>query len=249
MSSKLSRFLSLLFVAEHNCLLCDRELPAPSRYRLCAPCYATAFEVIGNRCCLKCGKMLLSEENYCLDCQNHDKAFDRAFSPVSYTGGAVKLVPGLKFHNKRYYAEPMARWMTDRFLSEEIAVDVVLPIPLHPNRRKERGYNQSELLAKPIAQALRLPLDVTSVVREKDTLASTGLTGGRKAREENMKGAFRLTAKDNIKDKVVLVVDDVITTGATSSEIASVIKKGGAKKVYVLCFASTREKPPIQEGF
>lgn len=249
MSSRFLRFLSHLFVSEHNCLLCDRELPSPSRYRLCAPCYATAFEVIGNKCCLKCGTMLLSEENYCLDCQNHDKVFDRAFSPVSYTGGAVKLVTGLKFYNKRYYAEPMAKWMTDRLLEEEIACDLVLPIPLHPKRKKERGYNQSELLAEVIAEGLHLPLDLTSVVREKDTLASTGLTGGRKAREENMKNAFRLTDKDAVRDKVVLVVDDVITTGATSSEIASVLKKGGARKVYVLTFASTREKPPIQEGF
>ncbi|MBO7390717.1 MAG: ComF family protein, partial [Clostridia bacterium] len=145
--------------------------------------------------------------------------------------------------------EPMAKWMTDRFLELEVAADVVLPVPLHPNRRKERGYNQSELLAEIVAESLSLPLDLTSVVREKDTLASSGLEGGRKAREENMKDAFRLVSKESIAGKTVLVVDDVITTGTTSSFLAEVLKKGGAKKVYVVTFASTREKPPIQEGY
>ena len=249
MSSKLSRLLSFLFVSEHNCLVCDRELPRPTRYRLCSLCYATAFEVIEEKCCLKCGKMLLSEENYCLDCQNHDKHFDRALSPVTYTGAGSSLVTGLKFRGTKYYAEPMAKWMIDRFLSEEIAADLVIPVPLHPHRKKERGYNQSELLAEVIASSLLLPLDLTSVVREKDTLPSTGLTGGRTAREENLKGAFRLTSREGISGKSILLVDDVITTGATTSEIASILKKGGAKKVYVLTFASTREKPPIQEGY
>lgn len=249
MSFEFSRLLSLLFVAKHNCVVCDRELPRPSRYFLCDHCYAVGFEVIEEKCCLKCGTMLLSEENYCLDCQNHEKNFDRAFSPVTYTGSAVSLVTGLKFRNKKYFAEPLAKWMTDRFLEEEIAADLVLPVPLHANRKKERGYNQSELLAKVIADSLSLPLDTTSVVREKDTLASTGLQGGRKAREENMKDAFKLVSKEKIAGKTVLVVDDVITTGATTSELSSVLKKGGAKKVYVLTFASTRQKPPIQEGY
>ena len=248
MNSKLTKVLSYLFVAEHNCIVCDRELPKPSRYRLCDHCYAT-FEVIGERRCLKCGTMLFSEENYCLDCQNHEKRFDRAFSPVTYTDSAARLVTALKFHGKKHLAVPMARWMTDRFLEEEIAADVVLPVPLHPNRKKERGYNQSELLAEVIAEGLRLPLDLTSVRRVKDTLASTGLTGGRTAREENMKDAFKVISDEIIKGKNILVVDDVITTGATSSGVAEVLKKAGARSVYVLTFASTRQKPPIQEGY
>ena len=245
MNFSFSRFLSFLFVDEHNCVVCDRELPKPSRYRLCNKCYAM-LEVIGDRACLKCGRMMVSEGDYCLDCQNHEMEFDRAFSPLAYNGAAVMMVTKLKFHNKKYLATGMANQMTDRFLEEELAADVIVPVPLHPNRQKERGYNQSELLADVIAKSLRLPLDKTSLRREKDTLASSSLQGGRSAREENLKDAFAVTGDAEVKGKTVLLVDDVLTTGTTANQATKALKNAGAKAVYVLTFASVKEKPPIQ---
>lgn len=245
MSSKFSKFLSLLFVDEHNCVVCDRELPKPSRYRICNKCYAL-LEVIGDKGCLKCGRMMVSEGDYCLDCQNREMEFDRAFAPLAYNGAAVALVTKLKFHGRKYLAQGMAKQMTDRFLEEEKAVDAVIPVPLHPNRQKQRGYNQSELLARVIASDLRLPIDLASLRREKDTLASSSLQGGRAAREENLKDAFKVTDAEKVKGKTILLVDDVLTTGTTANQAAKVLKQAGAKAVYVLTFASTREKPPIQ---
>lgn len=245
MNTKFAAFLSRLFEKEYNCVLCGRELEGKTRYRLCALCYQK-LEVIGERACLKCGKMLFAEEEYCLDCQNHEKAFDRAIAPFCYSGGAAKLVTDLKFRGKRHLADAMARMMTDKLLESGLTADVVIPVPLHPNREKERGYNQSELLAREIASALNLPLSF-AVRRVKDTLASSGLTGGRRAREENMKDAFVVSDEAAVKDKVALVVDDVLTTGATANEISSVLGKAKAKRVYVLTFANTREKAPIQE--
>ena len=248
MNSKFSKFLSAVFVDEYNCVVCDRELPVLTRYCICNKCYSL-LEVIGDRVCLKCGRMMVSEGDYCLDCQNREMEFDRAFSPLAYNGAAVALVTKLKFHGRRYLAKSMAKWMTDRFLEEELAADLVIPVPLHPNRQKERGYNQSELLAEGIAEGLRLPLDLTSLYREKDTLASSSLQGGRTAREENMKDAFKMRAPAAVKGKTVLLVDDVLTTGTTANQAAKVLKGAGAKAVYVLTFASTGEKPPIQEDF
>ena len=247
MSTDFSRILSFLFVKEYTCIVCDRELPKTSRYRICNHCYVTRLEPIGESACLKCGKMFFSEEQYCLDCQNHEKSFDRAIAPLAYSGAAASLVMNLKFHGKKHLADAMARFMTDKILETGIVADVVLPVPLHPQRKKERGFNQSELLAKEIAYALHLPLDTTSAVRVKDTLVSSKLQGGRRAREENMKDAFSVSDKNAIKDKIVLVVDDVLTTGSTMNELSSALKKAGAKKVYGITFATTREKPPIQE--
>lgn len=246
MSSKLSRFLSILFVKDYNCIVCGRELAKTVRWRICNSCYAKT-EVIGDRACLKCGKMLYSEEDYCLACQNYERGFDRAIAPVCYSGSVPGIIMNLKFHGKKYLAEPMAKWMTDKALEAEIAPDLVMPVPLHPNRKKERGFNQSELLAEVIAEGLKLPLDLTTAVRVKDTAASSSLQGGRSAREENLKDAFSITDKEKVKGKTVLVVDDVLTTGTTASELSKVLKKAGAKSVIVLTFATTREKPPIQE--
>ena len=248
MNTKLSAWLSRLFVKEYNCIVCGREIAAPSRCRICNPCYVL-MEAIGERACLKCGKMLYAEEQYCLDCQNNEKVFDRAIAPMAYSGAAAALVQRLKFGKKKYLAEPMANLMTDKLLECGLVADVVVPVPLSPKRRKERGFNQSELLAEVIAAALKLPLDTTSVVRVKETLASSSLTGGRKAREENMKDAFEVKDRQAIKDKVVLAVDDVLTTGTTMNELSKALKKAGAKRVLALTFATTREKPPIQEGY
>ena len=245
MSFNLSRALSFLFVKDYNCIVCNRELASPGRYRICNPCYAL-LEVTGEKGCLKCGRMLYSEAQYCLDCQNREQTFDRAISPLSYAGAAASLVLNLKFHRKKYLAAPMARLMTDKLLEEELVADLVLPVPLHPNRKKQRGYNQSELLGAEIAKALCLPLDLTSVLRVKDTAASSSLQGGRQEREENMKDAFAVADAEAIKGKTVLVVDDVLTTGTTANELAKVLKKAGAKRVLVLTFAATREKAPIQ---
>ena len=238
----------MLFVDKYNCIVCDRELPIVPRYRICNRCYAT-MEVIGERGCLKCGRMMVSEGEYCMDCKTREMVFDRAFSPLAYTGAASSLITRLKFGGKRFLAEPMAKWMTDRLLEFAGPVDVVIPVPLHVNRKKERGFNHSELLAETIAEGLRLPIDTTSVYREKDTLASSALEGGRTAREENMKDAFKMREPRSVKDKTVLVVDDVLTTGTTANQLAETLKKAGAKKVYVLTFATTREKPPIQQDF
>ncbi len=249
MKDKISRLLSFLFVKDYNCIVCGRELPAKNGYLTCTNCYQKLELIQGDRC-LKCGKKLFGEGEYCLDCEEHEKSFDRAFAPVSYVGAAAALVMAFKFENKRYLASPLARYMTDCLLQEGIAPEVIVPVPLHEKREKERGYNQSELLAKEISSSLGVPLAAKATARVKETLTSSLLTGGREAREANVKGAFVVREPALVKGKCVLLVDDVLTTGATSSELAGVLRKAGASKVYVLTFATTKEKPPLQgKGF
>lgn len=239
------RLLSFLFVKDFNCIVCGRELPSRNGYLTCANCYQK-MEIIEDDRCLKCGKKLFGEGDYCLDCEAHEKHFDRAFAPVSYVGAAADLVMAFKFENKRYLAAPLARYMTDRLLREGVSPDVILPVPLHEKREKERGYNQSALLAKEISSSLGISLAAKAAARVKETLTSSLLTGGREAREANVKDAFVVTEPALVKGKCVLIVDDVLTTGATASELSRVLRKAGASKVYALTFATTREKPPLQ---
>ena len=245
MMDKIRRLFSFLFVKDFNCIVCGRELPSQNGYLTCTNCYQK-MEIIEDDRCLKCGKKLFGEEEYCSDCREHEKHFDRAFAPVSYVGAAANLVMAFKFENKRYLASPLARYMMDRFLQEGIAADLIIPVPLHEKREKERGYNQSELLAKEISSSLGVPLAEQAAARVKETMASSLLTGGRAAREANVKDAFAVKDPALVKGKCVLIVDDVLTTGATASELAGVLKKAGAVKVYVLTFATTREKPPLE---
>ena len=191
--------------------------------------------------------MLVTEAEYCLDCQNNEKEYDVAVAPFVYSAAIPNLVMDLKFNNKRYLAPYMARFMTDKLLERELSASLVLPVPLHKNRQKERGYNQSALLGEEIAKNLNLPYAPEVASRVKETLTSSTLEGGRKAREENMKDAFVINDPSAVKNKVVLVVDDVLTTGSTSNELARVLKKAGATRVVVLTFATTKEKPPVQK--
>lgn len=238
------KLLSALFVPDLSCLICSRELPRKTRYAICLNCFQKQEYIFHG--CLKCGKLLASEAEYCLDCQNEEKAFDLAVAPFVYAAAIPNLVMDLKFNNKRYLAPYMARCMTDKFLDRELSASLVLPVPLHKNREKRRGFNQSDLLGREIAQGLGLPYEPSVAERIKNTLTSSTLEGGRKAREENMKDAFVINQPSVVKNKVVLVVDDVLTTGATANELARALKKAGATRVLVLTFATTREKPPVQ---
>lgn len=111
--------------------------------------------------------------------------------------------------------------------------DAVIPVPLHPNRLRERGFNQAELLARPIASSFQAPLDAKALERIRHTEAQALLD--RRLRLQNPVGAFRAT--DRWEGATLLLVDDVMTTGSTVSECAAVLRQAGASRVYVLVFA------------
>ena len=245
MSFDLRALLSGLFVSDYNCLICGREMRGKTRYTVCSNCLVKQEYI--ERGCLKCGKLLVTEAEYCLDCQNNEKEYDVAVAPFVYSAAIPNLVMDLKFNNKRYLAPYMARFMTDKFLAKELFASLVLPVPLHKNREKKRGFNQSALIGKEIAKNLNLPYLPEVAARVKDTLTSSTLEGGRKAREENMKDAFVINDASAVKNKTVLIVDDVLTTGSTANELSRVLKKAGAARAYVLTFATTKEKPPVQK--
>jgi ComF family protein len=120
-------------------------------------------------------------------------------------------------------------------LQEAIAVDVVLPVPLHPRRRRQRGFNQSELLARILAERIGLDLDTRSLIRSRNTPQQTR-AHNRDQREQNLRDAFRCRRPDSIAARRILLVDDVLTTGATARECARTLKAAGAAEVVALSF-------------
>lgn len=183
---------------------------------------------------MKCGKPVSKEEQeYCRDCGKRNYAFEQGKSLWLHVPPVSKAIYQFKFHNKRYYAEIFAKemareygqWIRDRGIEE------ILPVPLHPSRRRKRGYNQAELLAKEISKELQIPIRKNVVFRVRRTKPQKQLDD--REREENLQRAFGISRQWKAPANV-LVVDDIYTTGSTVHRISKLLIKAGAEKVYFL---------------
>ena len=159
-----------------------------------------------------------------------------------YDDKAKEIVRGLKFGRRKYLAKYVSNFLIKRYEEcyADKNIDYIIPVPIMKKRQEERGYNQAEAIAKKLGEHYNLPIrmDVVEKIRQNEEQAK--LSG--KAREDNVIGVYKVVDSKEVKDKTVLIVDDVITTGSTASELAKILVKAKAKNVYVLTFASTRYK-------
>lgn len=237
---KVNGFLQLLFPAGLTCVNCGAEIKKDeTRYAFCADCTAKLPFIEGHKC-VSCGTPIKNEADYCDNCTRYDRNFDINRSPLTYEGTAAELIKKLKFGNKKYIAAELAKMMTDTFIEEGMVADVVTFVPMTDKEIKERGYNQSRLLAEEIAKRLNLPIS-DKLLKIKETDRQKKLTA--KERRDNLKGVFAVADKSDFYRKRILLIDDVITTGATVNECAAVLKKSGAVKVSSLTACITVFKP------
>ena len=166
-------------------------------------------------------------------CRRGLTGFDAAFSYGEYEGRLRQLIHLFKYGRLKPLARPLGKLLASA-LPRDWRYDMVIPMPLHWRRSWERGFNQSELLARVVAERLGAPL-VNAVCRKRRTPSQAGLTNAQ--RRTNVAGAFACSKKFSVKDLHVLLVDDVLTTGATASACAAVLKRAGAKRVTVLTLA------------
>ncbi len=205
--------------------------------------------------CMLCRKLLSPEERaaeICGDCRTRvllpeaspreDPAggFDRALAALWYEGSVRQALHGLKYYEKQGYARPLSRIMVyalDKRLGGDY--DLVTFVPTNPGTQRRRGYNQAELLARAVAERLHLPC-VPTLKKNRATQAMHGLTPAQ--RRENVRDAYVLTVPPGVlTGKRVLLVDDILTTGATLSECGKALRAGGAVFVAGLCAASPRK--------
>lgn len=239
----LDKVIYFLAPDDCNCIICDREIPRGQRLVLCDEC-REKLSFNDGHICIRCGKPIENEALYCNECQNNEMNFDFARSSMIYEKEVVKLITSLKFHNKKWLAKMLAPFMVDTYKSNSYESDVVVPIPISAKRMAERHYNQSEELARYIAKELDLPLVTTAIEKYKDNKPQTGVSS--RDRRENVKGVYRPIDRKSVKGKRVLLVDDILTTGSTASEVARVLKYCGATEVAVLVFASPRFKIAVE---
>ncbi len=183
-----------------------------------------------------CGKPIVEEEaEYCQDCQENLPKFTQGRSLWLHKGEVKQSIYQFKFHNRRVYGDVYGRLLAKRYERYLVKwdIDYIVPVPIHSHRRRIRGYNQAEVLAKAFQNHLivKIPIDNKLLYRKKETIFQKKLDN--KQRRSNIRGAFGLQKKCII-EKNILVIDDIYTTGATLNEIATVLKKNGASNVYFL---------------
>ena len=222
---------------------CGEELVADTRYRLCSEC-VEKLPFVGEHRCLSCGMPLKDESDYCNRCQYEKFAFVKNRSPLTYDGETKKMIYALKFGRKKYIAQTLGALMADEFLKSGMQADIIVFVPMTQKEEKKRGFNQSALLAYEVGGRLNIPV-LPALVKIKDTSAQKELHG--KERAINLEGAFSC-AFEQVKNRRLLLIDDIFTTGATANECAKVLLKAGAREVNVLTSAVTTLKIPMEEG-
>ena len=213
--------------------------PGDSPDPICHDC-TSDFSSIDAPFCTICGMPFSSEqvENHpCEDCLRTKPHFQASYAPYRYEGPVLEAVHRLKYGQKTFVADAvgplLAEFVKTRFPLPEPFL--TMPVPLHPKRLRERGFNQSLLLARQIAAASNQELDFFSLIRPKYTTPQTTLS--KKERQKNVQNAFRLKTPDAVRKKNILLVDDVATTGNTLNECARVLKSGGAEAVFCVTLA------------
>ena len=239
-----------------GCRLCEKLLTRASRLPICEECL-DSFGVIGEEICARCGLPLdafpdepgqpggdAASERLCGPCRMDAYHFDRARSVFRYEDLVVRAIVMLKFEEM----EPLAEWFSERLarrISADAAyagVDMVVPVPLHKVRQRERGFNQAELLSKRLAKALKLPHQGVLLVRKRPRPDKHLLT--ERERWETVRGAFATRAGSLIDKKRVLLLDDVMTTGATLDACAKALREAGAAEVCGLTVARAVLRSP-----
>lgn len=230
---KISDFLEKVFdfLFPPTCPLCGEGVSKDGD--LCTICWPSFNWIDGQKCC-KCGIPLAeSDELMCGSCLADKCELNWIRSACVYDNASKCAILPFKHCGKIGYYKFLSNAMIWALRDVDVDIDVVMPVPLAWKRLYKRGYNQATLLAKPIAKVLNVKVDYDSVHRDYK------MDMGHKTfsqRAKNIRGVFKVIKPENIRDKKILLIDDVMTSGSTFNELGRVLKKSGAKAVYGLSF-------------
>ena len=229
----LNNFLNILF--PETCPVCQHSAKDHYTAPICPDCWQTVTPYEGPMC-RRCGTPLVSDvSTICGECLANEPAFSYARSFGLYEGVLKTAISLMKFYGIKRLSRPLS----DVMLKMKIpGADVVIPVPLHEKRLRKREFNQSALIAKYLAASMGTRVMLNGLVKQRDTMPQVGLTS--QERKKNIKGAFSIENNSLIADKDILLVDDVVTTGATVRECSKVLKKAGARNIYVITLAHGR---------
>lgn len=236
----------LNFVFPLDCKICEKPIRESKGYSICEDCFKT-IELIERPYCAKCGKPLIptdffkqNREILCLDCKRKKYSFEFSRSTGIYDKVLKKCIHLFKYYGEKKLAKPLGKLMVDSLVKNDEfkrKIDLIIPVPLHKNDLKKRGFNQSVLLGKVTGDYLSIPVRENVLVKKKLTPFQVNLS--KKERKINILGAFSVEKPGEIKGKNILILDDVFTTGATVEECTKELMKARAKNIFVLTLART----------
>ena len=222
-----------------QCLACAEIINSPANLAFCGSCREKIRFITGSHCPV-CGIPFLSSpasSHICGNCLENKLYYTQARAVANFETIIMEAIHRFKYGRSISTGNALGSFMADfSFPDFDFAeYSLLIPVPLHVKRLRERGFNQSLLLADKLGKKHKLPVSFSLLKRHKFTLTQTGLN--KTEREENIKGAFVVTDKKKVSDENIILVDDVYTTGATINECAKTLLKTGAQKVAVLTLA------------
>lgn len=218
----------------HSCLFCGRECD-DDELRICFRC-KEVLDFTADKFCKKCGTKISGDYDFCIECKSVEHFFDKARSVLVYNEKSAPAILKFKYGGKKTFALPLAKLLLKRFSETDLICDMLTFVPMPKDREKERGYNQSFELCKEFSKLSGIEMCPTL---ERVKHVERQATLGKEERRKNMEGSFGILDKKLVKGKEVLLIDDVVTTGATADECSKTLLKAGAKSVSVLSIAKT----------
>jgi ComF family protein len=223
-----------------SCSYCNSSVGDSGIPFFCSTCWAD-FSSLDGSVCPRCGRpfdspetLTHSPDHHCLACRQTPPTFDQALSVGYFEGPLREAIHQFKYRPCRSLGKPLAGWMAEN-IRPVSDIDCIIPVPLHVARLRQRGFNQALILAYELSRTFTIPLSFDNLKRVRPTRPQVELSG--EERIKNVAGAFALRRPDELRDRDVLLIDDVFTTGATMNECAMVLKDAGASRVTALTIA------------
>lgn len=236
----------LNFIFPLDCKICEKPIRESKGYSICEDCFKT-IELIERPYCIKCGKPLIpsvffkqNREILCLDCKRKKYSFEFSRSTGVYDKVLKKCIHLFKYYGEKKLAKPLGKLMVDYLVKNDEfkkRIDLIIPVPLHKNDLRKRGFNQSILLGRVVGNYFSISVGEKVLIKKKLTPFQANLS--KKEREKNILRAFLVEKPKEIKGKNILILDDVFTTGATVEECTKELMKARAKNIFVLTLART----------
>ncbi len=231
---------NIIFPENIYCMSCGNLIDAEHKYGLCSECIENVSWIDGAVCEI-CGKELSYDGQVCYDCQNRYETYIvNGRLCVNFNDRERDIVHQFKYGNKPFLAKNIAEIMMDRLIVDDVHVDFLVPVPMHPKKKMLRGYNQADLLAEALGKLMNVDV-LYDVIVNRNYLNASAEMGGvdrRQKAAEAFEAVSGSVQREKIRNKRLMLIDDVYTTGSTMQACARVLREMGAGEIYSCAFAS-----------